>query len=88
MGGSFELELILGKGILQIISSKPLATENGSDSTGFAVPAQGGLSPGKPLGRVTADALCFDNILLRPLTSIIILFFLLNKLTINLSKIM
>ena len=78
MGGSFELELIPGTGNLQIISSKPLARENGWDSTGFAVPAQGGLPPEKPRGSVTADAICFDNILLRPLTSIIILFFIIK----------
>jgi hypothetical protein len=78
MGGSFELELIPGTSNLQIISSKPLATENGWDSTGFAVPAQGGLPPGKRLGSVTTDVLCFDNILLRPLTSIIILFFIIK----------
>ena len=45
MGGSFELELIPGTSNLQIISSKALARENGWDSTGFAVPAQGGLPP-------------------------------------------
>jgi hypothetical protein len=65
VGGSFELELIPGVGLTQIISSKPLATENGWNSTGFAVPAQGGLPPGTALGSVTGDAVCFDNPLLR-----------------------
>ena len=66
IGSSFELGLFPGISIAQIVSSKPLATENGWNSTVFAVPAQGGLPPGTALGSVIGDAVCFDNSPLRP----------------------
>ena len=61
-----NLGLFPGISIAQIVSSKPLVTENGWNSTVFAVPAQGVLSPGMALGSITGDAVCFDNSPLRP----------------------
>jgi len=50
----------------QIVSSKPLVTKDGWNSTVLALPVQGGLPPGTALGSVTGDAVCFDNSPLRP----------------------
>ena len=59
-GGGFALG-----GNATIISSKPLPTENGWNATAFVFDTTNGISA-SPVGSLTANVVCFDNLTLNP----------------------